>query len=140
MPEMPEVETICRTLAKKVVGQHIGRVELLLPRLIKWPSFHEFQAIVADKTILRLERRGKYLLFYLDHDMVMVVHLRMTGRLLFVESETERDRFTRIVFHFTGGGALLYADTRTLGTLYVLPTEELWRIAGLSTWGLNLCL
>ena len=82
-----------------------------------------------------MERRGKYLLFYLDDEIIMIVHLRMTGRLCYATPKTERDRFTRILFHLSGGDALLYADSRTLGTLYALPVSELWRIGGLATMG-----
>lgn len=135
MPEMPEVETIRRSLCDKVTGQRICEVEMLLPRLIKWPTPHEFQDLVTRKIITSLERRGKYLLFYLDGDFVMVVHLRMTGRLQYLAPGAERDRFTRIIFHFDSGASLVYADSRTLGTLYALPVGELWRIAGLAAMG-----
>lgn len=135
MPEMPEVETIRRTLTDKVTGKRIASVEVLLPRLIKWPTAEQFRAVVTDVTISRLARRGKYLLFYLDNGYVMVVHLRMTGRLYYIKKGTPPDRFTRVVFTLADGDALLYADSRTLGTLYALPDEELWRIAGLASLG-----
>lgn len=135
MPEMPEVETIRRTLTDKVTGQRIARVEIMLPRLIKWPGADEFAAAVTDAVITRLDRRGKYLLFFLDNGQVMVVHLRMTGRLYYVKAGAPPDRFTRVVFTLAGGDALLYADSRTLGTLYVLPVDELWRISGLASLG-----
>lgn len=134
MPEMPEVETIRRTLDDKVTGRKILRVGMLLPRLVKWPSPGEFQALVTDTVITRLARRGKYLLFYLDSGIVMVVHLRMTGR-LFVQTEWTDDRFARIVFELDDAKRLVYADSRTLGTLYAMPEAELWRIAGLHTLG-----
>ncbi|MBP2643157.1 MAG: mutM [Firmicutes bacterium] len=135
MPEMPEVEIIRRTLADKIIGQKITSVEMLLSRLIKWPSAHEFQAMVTNKTVQSIERRGKYLLFNLDNGLVMVVHLRMTGRIYYIPVSLSNDRFIRIIFHLSDGGALLYADNRTLGTLYVMTPEELWRINGLATLG-----
>jgi len=135
MPEMPEVETIRRTLTGKVEGRTIIRVQVGLSRLIKWPTASEFQAIIVGQTITSLGRRGKYLLFYLDNKYVMVVHLRMTGRLYYVTEDIVYDRFTHIIFDLDNGDTLLYADTRTLGTLYLLPQEELWRIAGLSSMG-----
>ena len=135
MPEMPEVETIRRTLDGHVVGKTINEVEILLPRLIKWPSAHEFQAIVTGKTIVRLDRQGKYLLFRFHDNMVMIVHLRMTGRLYYITSGMSRDKFTHIVFKLDHGAELLYVDTRTLGTLYAMPEAELWRISGLSAMG-----
>lgn len=135
MPEMPEVETIRRTLADKITGQRISEVELLLPRMIKWPSPPEFQAMLTGRTVARLARRGKYLLFHLDGGVVMVVHLRMTGRIFYAPAGTPDDRFTRIVFRLANGDALVYADSRTLGTLYAMAADQLWRIAGLDTMG-----
>lgn len=135
MPEMPEVETIRRTLTDKVEGRKITRVEIGLSRLIKWPTAPEFQAVLTDKTIVRLGRRGKYLLFYLDNQFVLIVHLRMTGRLYYVTPGTQYDKFTHIVFSLDNGDALIYADTRTLGTLYLMPETELWRISGLASMG-----
>lgn len=135
MPEMPEVETICRSLCEKLTGRTISNVDVLLPRLIKWPAPYEFQAVVSKKTIIELKRRGKYLLFYLEDAMIMIVHLRMTGRLQYVTKDMARDKYARIIFCLDNGDALIYADTRTLGTLYALHEEELWRISGLSQLG-----
>lgn len=135
MPEMPEVETIRRTLNDKVTGRRIIRIEMLLPRLIKWPSADKFQAVMTDATVTRLVRRGKYLLFYLDNGFILVVHLRMTGRLYCTGPDLVSDRFVRLVFHLDNGDVLAYADSRTLGTLYALPEAELWRIGGLESLG-----
>ena len=135
MPEMPEVEMIRRTLCEKVAGRTIAHVEILLTRLIKWPAAYEFQAVVANQKILELRRRGKYLLFFLEDGLVMVVHLRMTGRLQYATKDMARDKYARLLFHLDNGDVLVYSDTRTLGTLYALPEEELWRISGLSQLG-----
>ncbi len=135
MPEMPEVETIRRTLSGRVEGRKIARVDIGLSRLIKWPTAAEFQAMITEREIVRLDRRGKYLLFYLDNQLVFIIHLRMTGRIYYVTPGTAFDKFTHIVFRFDNGDALVYADPRTLGTLYLMPQNELWRIAGLATMG-----
>ena len=135
MPELPEVETIRRTLVDKVSGRKIKEVEFLLSRLVKWPSAGEFQAVLTSKTIANLTRRGKYLLFHLSDEQIMVVHLRMTGRLSYMTPGMEMDRFTRIIFKLDNGDQLLYADTRTLGTLYLLSPDEMWRISGLANMG-----
>lgn len=135
MPEMPEVETIRRTLVDKISGRTIKEVEFLLARLVKWPSAAEFQAVLTSREIVTLTRRGKYLLFHLDDNQVLVIHLRMTGRLQYITAGIEKDKFTRIIFKLDNGDLLVYADTRTLGTLYLMPVEELWRISGLATMG-----
>lgn len=135
MPEMPEVETVRRTLAAKITGCKITHVDIKLPRLIKWPSADEFQAIITGRSISLLARQGKYLLLHLDNGIVIIIHLRMTGRLYYVQSSETFDKFTRIVFELDNGDYLLYADTRTLGTLYAMQSEELWRISGLFSMG-----
>ncbi|MCX7781394.1 MAG: DNA-formamidopyrimidine glycosylase [Negativicutes bacterium] len=135
MPELPEVETIRRTLTGKVEGRIIARAEVRLPRLIKWPAADEFQVVLAGKKIESLTRRGKYLVFHLDNGYALVIHLRMTGRLFYVPGASEFDRFVHVIFHLDDGSSLIYADTRTLGTLYLMPEDELPRIAGLAAMG-----
>ena len=135
MPELPEVETICRSLRDHVVGRTLAEIEIQLPRLIKWPTPEDFRSIMTGRTIDALERRAKYLLFHLTDEWVLVVHLRMTGRLYYRDSNNPPTGAARVVFHFSGGDALEYYDTRTLGTLYLLRKNELSRIYGLTSLG-----
>ena len=51
MPELPEVETICRSLRDHVVGKKLAEIEIQLPRLIKWPSPEDFRSIMTGRTI-----------------------------------------------------------------------------------------
>lgn len=135
MPEMPEVEIIRRGLAGKLQGRQIVNDEIFLPRLIKWPEPDAFSAMVVGRTIAGVERRGKYLLLQLDNGNVLVFHLRMTGRLCYVSPEMTPDAYKKIIFHLDNGDCLIYADTRTLGTVYALKQDEIWRISGLSSLG-----
>lgn len=135
MPEMPEVEIIRRGLAGKLVDCQIIDADILLPRLIKWPGIDDFSASVVGRIIKQVNRQGKYLLFVLDNGNNLVFHLRMTGRLCWVAAGAEQDAYRRIVFALDSGDSLVYADTRTLGTVYVLPQEDLWRISGLASLG-----
>lgn len=135
MPEMPEVETIRRQLAAKIIGCTITDVTISLPRLFKWPAANEVKAYLIHQTIIDIKRRGKYLLLKLSNERFLVIHLRMTGRLLYQAKNQKYDPYTRIVFHLDGDKELLYADTRTLGTLYVMTEEELTNIAGLTKMG-----
>ena len=135
MPELPEVETICRSLAHKLEQRRIVQLDVRLPRLIKWPSAGDFPGYILRRKITSLKRRGKYLLLYLEGNMVLVIHLRMTGRLHYGSAESLPDRSTHVIFQFDNGDKLFYSDTRTLGTLYAMEESELWRIAGLSCMG-----
>lgn len=135
MPEMPEVETIRRTIAPRVEGCCICNLDIRLPRLIKWPSPEHFQAILSGKKIVKVSRKGKYLIFQMEEAWLLVIHLRMTGRLQYVQAGDEPDKYTRIVFQLDNQDALIFADTRTLGTLYLIPDTEVWRISGLANIG-----
>ncbi len=135
MPEMPEVETIRRSLQHRLEGRQFTAVDIRLPRLIKRPVAADFPGYVLHRQIITLARRGKYLLLYLEGDMVLVIHLRMTGKLMYATACDEPDHYTHIIFHLDNGDRLFYADTRTLGTIYALEESELWRIAGLTRMG-----
>jgi formamidopyrimidine-DNA glycosylase len=135
MPEMPEIETIRRTLLPKVTGRRIENIDISLPRLIKYPELLAFKAMLLNRTITGLKRQGKYLLFQLDNSLVMVVHLRMTGQLYYQEQESERKAHTHLVLSFENGSLLLYTDIRTFGAFYLLPAAEMTRISGLSLLG-----
>jgi formamidopyrimidine-DNA glycosylase len=134
MPELPEVETVRRGLIG-LAGRRIDSVEIQLPRLIKWPSPSEFAALVQGKQILSIDRRGKYLLLQLEGELVLVIHLRMTGRLYLRRASDPSDAYSRVLFTLEDGDRLVFADTRTLGTLSVMRLEELDRIHGLATMG-----
>ncbi|MDR1701866.1 MAG: DNA-formamidopyrimidine glycosylase [Sporomusaceae bacterium] len=136
MPEMPEVETIRRTLSPKVTGRRIENIEISLSRLIKYPEPAAFQALLLKKTITGLERRGKYLIFQLDSGLIMVVHLRMTGQLYYQQGPNrERKAHTHLTITFEDGAQLLYSDVRTFGAFYLLPPTETARISGLALLG-----
>jgi len=135
MPEMPEVETICRYLRDHVVCKTIADVDIRLPRLVKWPSPEDFSSIMVGRTFESMERRAKYLLFHLTGEWVLVIHLRMTGRLFYRDVDHASSDSARVVIAFDSGDAMEYSDSRTLGTLYLLKETELSRIYGLSSLG-----
>lgn len=136
MPELPEIETIRHSLGKHVQGKEIARVEILLPRQIKWPEPAAFTARVLHRTITDLERAGKYLLLKLDNDIRLVFHLRMTGQLVYCESDSQAENaHRRLVLQLNNGGALVFSDTRTFGTVYAMEPQELKLIQGLAELG-----
>ncbi|HWR03096.1 MAG TPA: DNA-formamidopyrimidine glycosylase family protein, partial [Humidesulfovibrio sp.] len=79
MPELPEVETIARTLAQEVAGSVIERVEVLDPAAVQ-PGPEAFAALVAGRRIESVGRRAKLLLMRLEGGALIAIHLRMTGR------------------------------------------------------------
>jgi formamidopyrimidine-DNA glycosylase len=82
MPELPEVETIRRHLAPHVEGRRLDRLTVLDPRWSRPLAPAELADAVAGRTLERLGRRGKYLVWELSGDVYLLMHLRMTGTLL----------------------------------------------------------
>ncbi|ERI08621.1 DNA-formamidopyrimidine glycosylase [Aneurinibacillus aneurinilyticus] len=119
MPELPEVETVRRTLNKLVTGKTITDVIVKLPRLIKAPDDTVlFIELMKGQTIRDVGRRGKFLLFYLD-DFVMVSHLRMEGRYGLYQEKDDVEKHTHVIFQFADATELRYKDVRTFGTMHL---------------------
>ncbi|MFC5451838.1 DNA-formamidopyrimidine glycosylase [Paenibacillus aestuarii] len=124
MPELPEVETVKRTLNALVTGKTIERVQVLLPRIIQKPDdIHLFEALLQGQTIQTIERRGKFLRFVLD-DYVMVSHLRMEGRYGVYQGDDPLELHSHVLFRFTDGTELRYKDVRQFGTMHLFPKGE----------------
>ncbi len=135
MPELPEVETIVSSLSPGVVGRRIVEARVFLPKLVREPSVPEFCALLAGREVRALRRRGKYILFHLDGEYVLVIHLRMTGQLVLAPAGSPPGRHTRAVFHLEGGLELQYHDLRQFGTFHLLPCSSLASFAPLARLG-----
>lgn len=124
MPELPEVETIRRTLEKLVLNKEIEDVTIYWPKIVKQPDDPEhFRMLLSGESIERIGRRGKFLLFYLNH-YVLISHLRMEGKYRVVPKSKEKDKHTHVIFHFTDGTELRYNDVRKFGTMHVYKIGE----------------
>nr|WP_276561592.1 DNA-formamidopyrimidine glycosylase [Bacillus sonorensis] len=122
---MPEVETVRRTLAGLVIGKTIESVEIRWTNIIKRPAEpEEFARLLIGETIQSVDRRGKFLLFYLDH-FTMVSHLRMEGKYGLHQNGEPMDKHVHVIFTFTDGTELRYRDVRKFGTMHLFkPGEE----------------
>lgn len=124
MPELPEVETVRRTLTQLVNGKTIEKVTVLWSKIIKKPEEPEqFCDALRGQTIHDVDRRGKFLKFILD-DYVMVSHLRMEGRYGLYDQEELYDKHTHVLFTFTDGTELRYRDVRKFGTMHLFKKGE----------------
>lgn len=131
MPELPEVQTILYDLEQKgLIGQTILSVEVYWPKTVAYPSLSTFIQELYRRTILALDRRGKYLIFHLSGEKSLVVHLRMTGRLLLTKSDLPVSPYVRLLLRFENGWQLHYHDTRKFGRWSLVndPEEILHRI------------
>ncbi|MEN1985291.1 DNA-formamidopyrimidine glycosylase [Paenibacillus hubeiensis] len=124
MPELPEVETVKRTLNQLIVGKTIDHVTVNLPRIIQRPDdIHAFALELAGHTVVGVERRGKFLRILLD-GLVLVSHLRMEGRYGLYKQHEEVEKHTHVIFHFTDGTELRYKDVRQFGTMHLFKAGE----------------
>ncbi len=128
MPELPEVESVRRGLEELVVGETVEKVEVRWPRIIGTPAFNQFSKRLIGQTIEKIDRRGKFLLFYFTED-VMISHLRMEGKYQLVEPQANgqlpvRGKHTHVVFYLRSGKKLLYNDVRKFGRMYLVPKGE----------------
>ncbi len=129
MPELPEVQTIVDALVSAgIVGQRIRNVMVSWTKTIATSGPEQFTRLVRDKTIIGIDRRGKYIIFTLSGDIYMVVHLRMTGRFELVSSSGSALPHVHVILQFGDGRQLLFHDTRKFGRFYV--TSKIQSITG----------
>ncbi|SFX59308.1 DNA-(apurinic or apyrimidinic site) lyase [Thermoactinomyces sp. DSM 45891] len=124
MPELPEVETVRKTLEQLVVGKTIQDISVHLPRIIQRPDDIEiFCRELKGSTITGIGRRGKFLKIFCD-PWVIVSHLRMEGRYRVADQDVDLEKHTHVIFHFTDGTELRYKDVRQFGTMHLFPKGE----------------
>src|ERR1700742_1196334 len=112
MPELPEVETIRRGLVPHVEGRVLERVEISDPRWCRPLAPAEVEAALRGRRIERLSRRGKYLVWELEDDLYLLMHLRMTGTLLLDPPAPTRHGRVRLGL---GDPQLGFGDPRGVG-------------------------
>lgn len=135
MPELPEVETVKRSLEPYLVGKKITGVDIYYGGIVKEPEPAVFRSLIQDKEIKSLGRRGKYLLLNLSEDLTLVIHLRMTGRLTVTDRAQPVDKHTHLIFRLSGEKELRFTDVRKFGLVYLVPTGCWSSIGGLFTLG-----
>lgn len=113
MPELPEVETIKRDLEKRILGKKIIDIEVYKPKIVKEPSVNEFRRGLIGETVKEIIRKAKVLIVKFREDKFLVIHLRISGWLLYGK-EAEN---ARVIFKFSNGDVLNYMDQRLLGEL-----------------------
>ncbi|MDD4901760.1 MAG: bifunctional DNA-formamidopyrimidine glycosylase/DNA-(apurinic or apyrimidinic site) lyase [Patescibacteria group bacterium] len=145
MPELPEVETIRHDLARKIVGAKISAVEV---RDKKLGEAKNFARVLVGNKIIAAERIGKLLIMRLNDKNFLLIHLKMTGQLVYEDQEEllagghafkEGDlleeiggklpnKYTRFILNFAGGKKLFFNDTRRFGYVKIVDKKELAEI------------
>ncbi len=140
MPELPEVETVRRGMVTFVVGRRIERVEVGRERTVRRTSREALIDGLTGATVTSIGRRGKYILCALDTGETLMIHLRMSGRVLVSEAGSARPDHTHVVLHFADSPAqeLWFIDPRTFGEMVVFdPADVAVQLPELAKLGID---
>jgi formamidopyrimidine-DNA glycosylase len=125
MPELPEVETVCRGLRPKLEGQKLERV-IQRREDLRFPLPKDFAARLTGLAIERIERRAKYMLLHLDNGWTLLVHLGMSGRMTMIDGEPPTaGKHDHIEFTTEAGTTVRYNDARRFGFMDLIETDRL---------------
>src|SRR4051812_26196110 len=150
MPELPEVEHVVRALRRVVVGRTILASEIRLPKLIGAISPATFTRKLKNTKISGVSRRGKFILIELagkaalppgrasdtrgqrrTHDLILAVHLRMTGKFLFLNPDDELPKHSHAIFYLDNDRRLVFRDQRQFGVMRLIPAARLAETKGI---------
>ena len=123
MPELPEVETVKNELMPHIVGRRLNGVTLLWEGMVRQPSIEDFCSRIVGQKITGLARRGKYLIFGLSSDD-LVIHLKMSGSLLIGHDSQEPPKYTRAILHLDEGTNIFFRDPRKFGAMWLTKGEN----------------
>jgi len=124
MPELPEAETICRSLRGRIKGKLIKAIKLFWPFLLKDT---EPEALLrwTGTRLIQIRRRGKMILIDSDRQETLLVHLKMTGQLYLAPSEVARDKHVRLIIKFDDDNLeLRFRDVRKFGYIKIFETPR----------------
>lgn len=142
MPELPEVETVRRDLQRLLRGQRVKNVHVSKDKIVRG-STRLFKRNLTGLLVQGVKRRGKLLIFLMNDDQFLLVHMKMTGQLIYQSERTlvggghgqprvKRDelpnKYTHVVVVFGDGARLYFNDMRQFGYMRLVNTEQLEQI------------
>lgn len=139
MPELPEVETISRQLDRAMRGRRILDIQVRLPKMVKQPSAPKFAQSVRGSVIRSVGRRAKLALMNLSNGWTILIHLKMTGQLVFRQGSKVHvgghpiaggldnlpNAYSHVIFRLDKGATLFFNDQRQFGYLRLVKTAAL---------------
>ena len=133
MPEKPEVITVCKTLEKRILGKTIINCKVYWDNIIIGKK-EEFINKIRDQKIESMTTRGKWLVFFLTKD-ALLIHLRMEGRFYFRKKSEPRSKHEHVVFTLEDGEEMRFHDVRKFGKMMLLPKQEVFSLKPLNELG-----
>ncbi len=125
MPELPEVETVCRGIAE-IKDRTISFAKNYRPNL-RIPFPEDLSEILTGATVIQIRRRAKFILIDLDNEMTMIIHLGMSGKITLHHTSPypTPNKHDHFIMHFGDNLALYYYDPRRFGFVTICPTDAL---------------
>lgn len=134
MPELPEVETIIRGLRQKIVGQEIIGIGVNLLKIVRGKK-KKFISLAEGARIQEIRRRGKIILIDLSNGMSLLIHLKLTGQLIYARPKEPMAKHTHLIFNLSNGRQLRYIDLRQFGYFLLAKTSQLSQLPQLKDLG-----
>ena len=125
MPELPEVETVKNVLLPIVKGRTIKQIKVLRPTIVNNKE-KEFISYFEGETFLSISRIGKFLIFHLTHNKVLISHLRMEGKYIELLDNEQDTKYARVIFYLDNNHKLCYDDSRSFGRM-IMSDEDSYR-------------
>lgn len=126
MPELPEVQSICNSLAESIIGEVIHRV-IVRESGLRWEvDAHGLNRLVGGRCVSSIGRRAKYILVHLEGGVILMIHLGMSGRLGLQPSGSPLAKHDHVVFELGGGRELRYNDPRRFGMVEAFEKSHYW--------------
>lgn len=123
MPELPEVETIKKDLTRLIIGRKILAINTDSPKQVK-PSLKKVEKAIVGAEIKKIERRAKLLQIFLSNNQILVIHLKLTGRLLVRKKGAPKDDWQHVTISLNGNKELRFADLRKFGWVRLIKDKK----------------
>jgi formamidopyrimidine-DNA glycosylase len=124
MPELPEVETVVRGLRESLPGHEILGVEVFWPRSVRDLDPEAFACRLEGQRVVDVGRRGKWIVISLSEGHTLLIHLRMTGQLVWEPEDSPDEKYTRVLFHFDDAWRLRFSDMRKFGRIVLTDSSD----------------
>ncbi|MBV0899385.1 MAG: bifunctional DNA-formamidopyrimidine glycosylase/DNA-(apurinic or apyrimidinic site) lyase [Wolbachia endosymbiont of Fragariocoptes setiger] len=123
MPELPEVQVVCNLLYDKIINKNISNI-VVNCRNLRVPITQDIDSMLINKTINDITRRGKYIVWHMEGDICVIIHLGMSGKLTYVDQRYGYSKHDHIIFVFDDYSTVIFNDARRFGLVIALKKEK----------------
>ncbi|WP_339047832.1 bifunctional DNA-formamidopyrimidine glycosylase/DNA-(apurinic or apyrimidinic site) lyase [Candidatus Mesenet endosymbiont of Phosphuga atrata] len=123
MPELPEVETICRFLHAKLLKKKIIDIKVNQANL-RMPITQNINEMIKSGVVTNIRRRGKYIIWEMSNSALVIIHLGMSGKLLYFDRQTPISKHDHVIFLLEDSSSIIYNDPRRFGLVVAINSKE----------------